>query len=83
MTAIPGCEEPIDLLELEQRKAMRNQFKAATSVKLKIVDDFKRRVLDRDFTDKLEGTVKNARKKWQEEMEVKEARKTKRDDKIK
>lgn len=61
LTQIPGHYEPVDLLELENRKAAQKSIKAVTSVKLKIMDDFKRREMDRDLTGKSDKASRTAR----------------------
>lgn len=61
LTQIPGHDEPVDLLELENRKAAQKSIKAVTSVKLKIMDDFKRREMDRDLTGKSDKASRTAR----------------------
>lgn len=50
LTQVPGPDgEIIDLLDLEQRKAQRQALKQVAGVKLKILDDFNRRMMDRDL----------------------------------
>ena len=61
LTQLPGPDEPVDLLEVETRKAAHNSIKAVTSVKLKIMDDFKRREMDRDLTGKNDKASRTAR----------------------
>jgi hypothetical protein len=50
LTQVPGPDgEPIDLLFNEQKKAFRNTMKAVGAIKLKILDDFNRRLIDKDL----------------------------------
>ena len=47
MTSVPnGDGELVDLIDLEQRKAQRFAMKQLTAVKLKVLDDFNRRLKD-------------------------------------
>jgi hypothetical protein len=63
LTSVPNAEgELVDLLDLEQRKAQRFAMKQLTAVKLKVQDDFNRRLMDQDFSDKTEKAVKMAKK---------------------
>jgi hypothetical protein len=61
VTSIQGHDEPVDLLDLENRKAAKNSVKAVTGVKLKILDDFNRREMGRDLTEKAEKASRVAR----------------------
>ena len=63
MTSVPGADgELVDLIDLEQRKAQRFAMKQLTAVKLKVLDDFNRRLKDQDFSEKTEKAVKMAKK---------------------
>jgi len=61
LTSIPGHDEPVNLLDLETKKAAKNSVKAVTGVKLKIMDDFKRREMERDLTQKYEKASRTAK----------------------
>jgi len=39
---LPGQEDPVDLLDLENRKAAKNSVKGVSQLKLQILDEFKR-----------------------------------------
>lgn len=60
---MPGGDgEIIDLLDVEQRKAQRNTLKAVGAIKLRVLDDFNRRLLDKDLGDHFEKVSKTAKK---------------------
>jgi hypothetical protein len=63
LTSVPGADgEIIDLIDLEQRKAQRFGLKQLTAVKLKVLDDFNRRLKDQDFSEKTDKAIKMAKK---------------------
>ena len=61
ITHLPGHEEPVDLLDLENRKAAQNSVKAVAAVKLQIIDDFNRMQMAQEFTVKAEKASRAAR----------------------
>jgi hypothetical protein len=63
LTSVPnGDGELVDLIDIEQRKAQRFGMKQLTAVKLKVLDDFNRRIMDQDLGDRNEKAVKMAKK---------------------
>ena len=79
-----GEGELIDLLDMEQRKAQRFAMKQLTAVKLKVQNDFNRRLMDQDFNDKSEKAVKMAKKLFNmRQQERVEHNQKVRDEKIK
>jgi hypothetical protein len=82
---VPNADgEIVDLLDLEQRKAQRFALKQLTAVKLKVLDDFNRRIMDQDFSDKTDKAVKMARKLFtMRQQERVEHNQKVRDEKIK
>ena len=83
LTSIPGHDEPVDLLDLENRKAAKKSVKAVTGVKLKIMDDFKRREMERDLTMKYEKASRTAKQLMSETVKARaEVNMVKRDEKI-
>jgi hypothetical protein len=65
LTHVPGPDgEYVDLLDIEQRKAQRQALKQVAAVKLKILDDFNRRLMNQDLQDKTEKVTKTAKKLW-------------------
>ena len=69
MTQVPGPDgEPIDLLDVEQKKAQRNTLKAVGAIKLRILDDFNRRMLDKDLDDHFEKVSKTAKKLFKQQV---------------
>jgi hypothetical protein len=49
-------------LDVEQKKAQRNTLKAVGAIKLRILDDFNRRMLDKDLDEHFEKVSKTAKK---------------------
>jgi len=52
----------IDLLDVEQKKAQRNTLKAVGAIKLRVLDDFNRRLLNKDLVDHYDKVQKTAKK---------------------
>ena len=71
MTQVPGPDgEPIDLLDVEQKKAQRNTLKAVGAIKLRILDDFNRRMLDKDLDEHFEKVQKTAKKIFKQQVQT-------------
>lgn len=85
LTSVPGADgEIIDLIDLEQRKAQRIGMKQLTAVKLKVLDDFNRRLKDQDFSEKTDKAIKMAKKLFNmRQQERVEHNHVARDEKIK
>ena len=85
LTTVPGADgEVIDLIDLEQRKAQRFGMKQLTAVKLKVLDDFNRRLKDQDFSEKTDKAIKMAKKLFNmRQQERVEHNHVSRDEKIK
>lgn len=61
LTHLNDKEDPVDLLELENRKAARNSVRGVTKVKLQILDDFKRLQMAKELKTKAEKASRAAR----------------------
>lgn len=85
LTSVPGPDgEIVDLIDIEQKKAQRFAMKQLTAVKLRVLDDFNRRIMDQDLGDKNEKAVKMAKKLFNLRQEERVQHNLKaRDEKIK
>lgn len=84
MTSLPGHEGEVDLLEIENRKAIKNTEKALAAVKIRIADDFMRRQLDKELSNKLDKASRAAKQLMTLSIKHRaEANQKTRDEKIK
>ena len=59
---MPGNDgEPVNLLEIENKKAVRHTERAVGAVKLRILDDFMRRQMDKELSGKVEKASRIAK----------------------
>jgi len=83
LTHLNGQEDPVDLLDLENRKAARNSVKGVTKVKLQILDDFKRLQMAKELTTKAEKASRAARQALSQTVKLRKEESSKgRDEKL-